>query len=77
MLSVESFGKYLILTGFFIVILGLLIVFWNNIPFLGKLPGDIFIQKGNFRFFFPVATSLLISIILTIIFNLIIHITRR
>ncbi len=70
MSSFEPFGKSLILAGIFVVILGLSVMFWSKIPLLGKLPGDIFLQKGNFRFFFPIATSLVISIVLTIIINL-------
>ncbi|MBI5663926.1 MAG: DUF2905 domain-containing protein [Nitrospirae bacterium] len=47
----------------------LLLLFRNSgIPFLGRLPGDIFIQRKNMSFYFPVATSILLSIILTLIF---------
>jgi len=73
MFNFETLGKYVILTGIFIVILGLLLTFWNKIPFLGKLPGDIIIEKGNFQFFFPIATGIVISIILTIVINIIIR----
>jgi len=50
--------------------LGVMLLLFRNsgIPFLGKLPGDIFIQRKNFTFYFPVATSILLSIILTLIF---------
>lgn len=68
----EPFGKLLILGRAFIVALGLLLTFWNRIPFLGKLPGDIFLQKDNFQFFFPIVTCMVISVVLTIIINLII-----
>ena len=47
-------GKILILGGAFIVFLGLLLFFWQRIPFLGRLPGDIFVNKGSFQFFFPI-----------------------
>ncbi len=67
--DLNFFGKTLIGLGGFLVIVGLIIVLGNRLG-LGRLPGDIFIQKGNFSFFFPVVTSILISIILTIIFNL-------
>ncbi len=69
----ESLGKFLILMGAFIVILGLLMTFWNKIPILGKLPGDISFQNGNFRFYFPVVTCLVLSIVLTVIINLILR----
>jgi hypothetical protein len=73
MSSLEPFGKLLILVGVFIIILGLTLVLWGRVPFLGKLSGDIFLQKGNFRFIFPVATCLVISAVLTIVVNLVIR----
>jgi hypothetical protein len=73
MSNFENLGKFLILAGAFIVVSGLLVMFWSKIPFLGRLPGDIFWQKGNFRLFFPLVTCLAISAILTIIINLIIR----
>jgi hypothetical protein len=77
MSSFEHLGKLLILTGVFIVILGLLVTFWSKIPLLGKLPGDIFLQKGNFRLFFPIVTCLVISGILTIVINLLIRLLGK
>lgn len=73
MFNFETLGKYIILSGIFIIILGLLLTFWNKIPFLGKLPGDIFIEKGNFQFFFPIVTCIIVSVVLTIIINIIIR----
>lgn len=64
------FAKQLIVIGIIIVGIGMIFLFKDNIPFikhLGKLPGDITIKKENFSFYFPVATSILISIVLTII----------
>jgi hypothetical protein len=72
----QGIGKLLILAGAFLVFLGLLLVFWQRIPFLGKLPGDIFVQGENFRFFFPLMTCLVISVLLTLLLNLIIHLFR-
>jgi len=69
-------GKILILGGAFLAFLGLLLVFWQRIPLLGKLPGDIFVQKGNLQFFFPIVTCIIISIVLTIILNLVIRLFR-
>jgi hypothetical protein len=73
----ENLGKLLILIGVFIAILGVFLAFWSRIPFLGRLPGDVFVQKGNFRFFFPIVTCLVISAVLTIIINLIIRFLGR
>jgi len=72
----ENFAKMLIFFGVVLVIIGLLFLVFPRIPYLnnlGKLPGDIYIKKGNFVFYFPIVTSVLISIILTIIINLILR----
>jgi len=63
----NGLGKIMIIAGIVLAILGLLISFAGKIPFPGKLPGDIFIQKKNFSFYFPFATSILLSILLTFI----------
>ena len=60
-------GKLLIIVGIVCILLGLFITYADKLPFLGKLPGDISIERGNFRFYFPVATSLLISILISLI----------
>lgn len=65
-----SIGKFLILIGVSVVILGILVIVGGKIG-LGKLPGDIFIKKGNFTFFFPIVTSIIFSLILTVIVNII------
>ena len=61
--------KILIIIGIILLILGLLYPYIKKIG-LGQLPGDILFKTGNSTFFFPVMTCLIISIILTIIFNL-------
>lgn len=64
----QEIGKTLIIFGVILLGVGLLLTFFNKIPFLGKLPGDIYIQKKNFTFYFPLVTSISISIILSLIF---------
>jgi len=64
----QEIGKTLIIFGVILLGVGLLLAFVNKVPFLGKLPGDILIQKKNFTFYFPLATSILLSIILSLIF---------
>lgn len=71
MLDFGGFGKILILFGLILVTIGALFLFVGKIPYIGKLPGDIYIQKKNFSFYFPLTTSIIISIILTIILSLI------
>ena len=65
-----ALGKMLILLGVLIIVIGLLLLIGEKIPWIGKLPGDIVIRKKNFTFYFPLATSILISIILTLFFAL-------
>ena len=69
----EGIGKILLIVGGVIIVLGLVLVFSSHIPFLGKLPGDIIIKRDNFSFYFPVVTFILISIVLTVIVNIILH----
>ncbi len=69
--ELPQIGKFLIFIGLITVIIGVVFIFLPKIPHIGRLPGDIYIKKGNFTFYFPLATSILISIILTIILNLI------
>ncbi|GAB6181111.1 DUF2905 family protein [Desulfotomaculum defluvii] len=66
----ESMAKMLIFAGFLLVIIGGLLYLSGKIPGIGRLPGDIFFQRGNFTFYFPVVTSILLSILLTVILNI-------
>ncbi len=68
----ESLGKILLFIGLTIAFFGLLLIFFEKLPFgIGKLPGDIYIKRDNFVFYFPLATSILLSIVLSVIFILI------
>ena len=66
-----SLGKLLIIGGIILVIVGTIFYLKPNIPFLGKLPGDIRIEKENFKFYFPITTSILVSIIISFILYLV------
>lgn len=70
MTDLSPIGKLLILAGTVIIVVGLLFMFGSKIPWFGKLPGDIYIQKKSFTFFLPITTSIIVSIILTIIMML-------
>ena len=70
MFGFQQLGKILIIFGLALVAIGGLFLLGDKIPFLGRLPGDIHIKKNNFGFYFPLATCIIISIILTIILNL-------
>jgi len=62
---VSEFGKMLVVFGLVLVGVGLLLLYGSKIPWLGKLPGDITIRRENFTFYFPLATSIVVSLILT------------
>jgi hypothetical protein len=62
-------GKLLIIVGGFIVIVGLVLALGLRIPYLGKLPGDISIDRGNVHIYFPIVTCLLLSLVLTLVLN--------
>jgi hypothetical protein len=61
-------GKLLIFIGISMILIGGLIVLAGKIPWLGKLPGDILVEKKNFSFYFPLTTSIILSIILSLLF---------
>ena len=61
-------GKTLIVIGLVIVAVGGVLLLAGHVPGLGRLPGDIYIRRGNFSFYFPVVTSLLVSVLLTLLF---------
>lgn len=65
-----DFGKLFITIGIFLVLVGIIFSLIGKLPYIGKLPGDIYIKKERFVFYFPLVTSIIISIILTIILNL-------
>lgn len=66
--GMQHIGRLLIVLGAVIAAIGLFIVFLGKSPWLGRLPGDIVLHKKNFTFYFPLATSILISLLLTLLF---------
>jgi hypothetical protein len=64
----------LLLFGLLMVLLGLVLLvaghFSGKVPWLGRLPGDILIQRGSWTFYFPLATCLIVSVVLTLLFSL-------
>jgi len=73
----EGIGKILLIVGGIIVILGLMLVFSHHIPFFGKLPGDIFIKRDGFSFYFPIVTLLILSLLITIIVNVVLYFLNK
>ena len=64
-------GKLVIAIGLILVVVGLLMTFKVSVPWLGRLPGDIRIDRGNVKVFIPITTSILISIVLSLLLLLI------
>jgi uncharacterized protein HemY len=63
----HELGKGLVILGAVLLIIGLLLVFANKVPFFGKLPGDILIKRGNFTFYFPLTTGIIVSILVSLV----------
>ena len=61
-------GKVLMVLGGMMLVVGVLLTLSGKIPWLGRLPGDIVIQRGNFSFYFPLTTCLLLSVLVSLIF---------
>jgi hypothetical protein len=75
--DITTLGKLLVGIGLLIVLVGVVLWLSGRIPLLGRLPGDISIQRGNFSCYFPLATMILLSILLTILLNVIIRLINR
>ncbi len=66
----SELGKLLVFVGGLIVVVGLVFIVGGRIPFLGRLPGDFSFSRGNTHIYFPLATSVVLSVILTLVLNL-------
>ena len=67
----NQLGKWLIIIGILLVVVGgVVYLMGEKLNFLGRLPGDIRIEKENFRFYFPITTMILVSILLNVIWRL-------
>ncbi len=64
----QEIGKYLLAAGGFAILLGLVLYFWGDkFTWLGNLPGDIRVEKENFKFYMPITTMIIISVLLSFI----------
>ena len=70
MMPLNGFGKLLMLFGGILIIVGAALLLAEKTPWLGRLPGDIYLQRRNVTFFFPVTTSILISVVLSLVLYL-------
>lgn len=65
-------GKYIVVAGLVIIVVGIIIwLFHDNLNWIGRLPGDIRVERKNFRFYFPVTTMLLFSLLITVIIQIV------
>ncbi len=78
MFDMTTIGKWIMLAGFIVVLVGggVWLVGRLGLP-LGRLPGDIRIEGKNFSFYFPIATSILLSLGLTLLINILAHLGRK
>ena len=66
----SDLGRMLIVIGGVLLVVGVLMVVAERVPGLGRLPGDIYVRRGNWTFYFPIATSIVVSVVLTLIMYL-------
>lgn len=67
----NNIGKLIVIVGVLFVIVGVVIYFWGDkFSWLGRLPGDIRVEKENFRFYFPITTMIIISVVVSLLIRL-------
>jgi hypothetical protein len=76
-MSFGELGKWLVIVGLGLALLGAVMWLLGRIPFFGNLPGDIRIQTQNFTCFFPLASMIILSVLATIVLNIIIRIANK
>jgi hypothetical protein len=76
-MDLQSLGKMLIILGATVVVVGTAFLLAGRVPFLGRLPGDFRIQRGNVGCYVPIATSIIISLILTVVLNLLARLLNK
>ncbi|MBM4442084.1 MAG: DUF2905 domain-containing protein [Candidatus Rokubacteria bacterium] len=64
-------GRVLVVLGIVLVVVGVVVMLVGRVPWLGRLPGDIHVERGNWSFYFPIATSLLLSVVISLVLYLI------
>ena len=66
----QELGRALVIFGLVVVAIGGLVMLAGKVPFLGRLPGDVVVKKGNFTLYAPIMTGLILSLVLTLVLNL-------
>ncbi|MCX7956874.1 MAG: DUF2905 domain-containing protein [Endomicrobia bacterium] len=67
---IEDYSKFIIIVGVILIVVGIVFKIFDKLPFLGRLPGDIYIKRKNFVFYFPLITSIIISVVITLLLNI-------
>ena len=67
MSGASDVGRMLVVFGVLLALAGVVLMLVARVPWLGRLPGDVHVQRGNWTFYFPLATSLLVSVVLTLV----------
>ena len=67
MSGASDVGRMLVVFGVLLALAGVVLMLAGRVPWLGRLPGDVHVQRGNWTFYFPLATSLLLSVVLTLV----------
>ncbi len=73
----EDLAKLLIAFGVIIILIGGALLLVGRVPFLGRLPGDFTFSSGGFTCFFPLATMIILSVLLTILLNIVVHLNSK
>ena len=77
MADLSDLGRTILLVGALLVVVGLALTLAGRIPFLGRLPGDVVIERGSLTCAIPIATSILLSLLLTLILNVLARLGNR
>ena len=75
-MDADWIGRSLLILGVAIAAIGVAVLLLSRVPFIGRLPGDISFHRDGFSFFFPLATCIILSILLTIVLNVAIRLFR-
>jgi Protein of unknown function (DUF2905) len=74
--SLGLVGRFLAIAGGITLLIGIALIFARRIPFLGRLPGDVFVRTDHVSIFFPIVTMIILSVVLTVILNIVVRFFR-
>lgn len=75
-MMLQELGRVIIIIGIVLVVIGSIFWFFGKLPFLGKLPGDFFIQRDNFSLYAPITTMIILSVFLSIVLTIISYLKK-